>query len=279
MAGHLFILCGLPKRLSENACQVLQKEFNRVGSFIHLPAGATKPYYTEKYTQQAVDKLKDHIVEHHSPLPASLNILYAASMDSDMLRCRCFLFSRLIAYQPERIHDLQSCVDAAADAVLSLRDDKPDKHQFMPPLNFHVGLGRRARDVFESWALGTMSDEELRACFKEKDFNMEKLPVFLKGKKRKKFFVDVRGLVFPPCRPNEEHGNLSVDGTSDSFIYLSAFYRFGWLKGAGFHHDVQYPKSSLGKTSFACSRAGDVCCNGESHANIYLNDVVRLGLK
>ena len=74
-----------------------------------------------------------------------------------------------------------------------------------------------------------------------------------------------------------EAGEEALD--SELLLRLKGLYRFGAAVPNGFHHDVQYEQGrTLAGVEFECAIMGKVRGNA-SHANIYINDFVRIAGK
>jgi hypothetical protein len=147
----------------------------------------------------------------------------------------------------------------------------------LPTQNFSISGSLSVYQLFLEYFRGNITINDVQKYFSTKNFNCENFPNFLSGKTKKKFYVDIRNLIFPPCKAGEDHGDVHKSEIKDmgSIYYLTALYRFGILKGSGFHYDVQYAKDRLGKVKFKCAKEGEITASNQTHANIYLNDSVR----
>jgi len=92
-------------------------------------------------------------------------------------------------------------------------------------------------------------------------------------------YEDSRNLAFPVCKMNE--GNLRLGESEKSpNHFLNGMYRLGMRWDAGFHFDVRHiSKPTLTGYKFICCNNGEVECGGVTHANIYLNDFIRIPSK
>jgi hypothetical protein len=150
----------------------------------------------------------------------------------------------------------------------------------LPPMNFHCSGGARLGATFRAVSRGVIDWATVKASVPLLRFRHSDLPKAITGgKKHAQFYVDARGLVFPPADRNGDHG-IPREISQDSSIrvlqaLLRSLYRFGSVIDYGFQHDVQLPRGRLlDRVQFDCSIKGVIEVSG-THANIYPNDFVR----
>jgi len=151
----------------------------------------------------------------------------------------------------------------------------------LPPENFRPE--RNAPTLAESLVevrQGRLKLEELEKAVIINKFTKEELPKVLKGAMKGHFYVDHRGIAFPPAKAETgDHAparELAEDADVKSIqLFMNQLYRLGSPLGMGYHHDAQYPNGKkLDEDQFHCCVNGTVLVSG-THANIYPNDFVR----
>lgn len=277
MANHLYFICGLPAGTDKKVCSALKQHLPGL-DFSSLPAQRISPKYTAKYLDTILRNLADYIVKHRQNLPETISLLVVDDIDIDFLYKYFFPFIRILKCSVEKIYDIDKCIQIFMQAIKAHRPIEEDSLIFLPIYNFETST-ESAEALFMDFYSGKKTLQELQGAFPRKKFNSGDLPHVLHGTQRKVFHMDKRELVFPPCKPTEEHGDiheLPVDGRKNNHSLLAAFYRFGILKGSGFHYDVQRTGDKKLNTVFYCKkREQQIQCAREKHVNIYLNDFIR----
>ena len=277
MANHLYFICGLPADADSRVRHALKQELPGL-DFFSLPAQHTSPKYTERYLDTILRILADYIVKHRQNLPATISLLVIDDISIEILYKYFFPFVRILKCSVENIHNTATYIPTLVQAIKDHSPIEEDSLIFLPIYNFETST-ESAEALFRDFYSGEKTLTEVQDAFPRKKFNSDKLPHVLHDKQRKIFHIDKRGLVFPPCKPTEEHGNiqeLPEDSRQDNHSLLAAFYRFGILKGSGFHYDVQRTDSKELNTTFYCKkREQQIQCTREKHVNIYLNDFIR----
>ena len=275
---RLFIICGLDSRVSPNIMKVLNEKFSKFAFFLSFPSSSSLK--NDKYNQTQIDTMIssvcDFIYSKRDSLPSSITIIYAPHKSQQILISKCFIFAHLVCCKYSNLFDIDLIKKDICDVIINYKPPVYKNYKYLPIYNFLINH-HELYDIFLKYFLGELTEKDLDQYFVLKSFNCTNFPNFLKGKTKKKFYVDKRNLIFPPCRTNENHGNVSEK--REGIFYLTSFYRFGILKGAGFHYDVQYAKTKLGHLEFKCTQKGEVISSNETHANIYINDVVRFPSK
>lgn len=275
MAKRLFVICGLGSRLSGNAANALNKKYSHFAHFLSF-VSAPEAKYKSSLLRSILSNVQSHISSNEADLPQSITIIYAPDETQGELITACFLFAHLIPCNYRNIYDLGTVMKDICRIIDSYKFPSHKPYQYLPTRNFEIAYQGGVYNLFLNYFLNQISLDMVETHFLSKNFNCENFPNFLTGKARKKFYVDKRNLIFPQCRPNEAHGRYI--GGDDALNYLSAYYRFGELKGCGFHYDVQYAKKDLSGTEFVCLPKWErITATHQTHANIYLNDAVRLG--
>lgn len=266
----LFLIMGIPLEHTRETRIKLESEFqSKIMFFIHGSA-RTKPKYTPNSIAAATDTLANECTRNG--LPRFITTIYFEDTSCLELRSNLFQISRLhpVAIESSTDSRINAGIASAkiTEAIKSLPSPQaiPRKSkEFLPPNNFILN-NKKIQDIYEEFSFDTSSREAQNALsdIKLNQFRQQDYP------------KDDRSLFFIPCKPQEEHGNATINTSAGSGLkYLQANYRFGVYLGSGFHHDVQYNGKALGRTQFHCSSAGKVLSNNETHANIYLNEHIR----
>lgn len=277
MKNHLYFLCGLPSDTDKKVCNALKKEFPNL-AFYALPAQRVSPKYTEKYLDSLLRVLADYVFKHRRNLPETISLLVIDDIDIDILYKYFFPFVRILKCSAENIYNIEECLQTFMQSIKAHRPIEEDSLIFLPIYNFETST-ERAEALFMDFYSGKKTLQELQDAFPRKKFNSDKLPHVLRGTQRKIFHIDKREIVFPPCKPTEKHGDIQEmpeDSRQNNHSLLAAFYRFGILKGSGFHYDAQRTDDKELNTVFYCKkREENIKCTKEKHVNIYLNDFIR----
>lgn len=171
---------------------------------------------------------------------------------------------------------------SGAAMMVRLRVERLDPADplLLPPQNFHTPNKRPLRELFAEVQRGGRAWNGLAVgSMPVAKYDFRSLPNFFRrtGGKEKRFATDRRGLVFASAN-KAQHGAVRavppVDAAEASRL-LRSLFRFGTPVPQGFQHDVQWPGTRLLQHEpFQCAERGEVPVSG-SHANVYLNDVVR----
>ena len=308
-AGNLklYVIAGFPKGTAPAILKRLQDYFPSANmQFLGLPFGTGG---AGLYGQGAVEALLRSVAEfairrrvnseraNRPAVPGRLILLYVPAPDEENLLTVFDFFClpvplkgpRCDSHRPDGWRlDPEVAANVVRDAIRELETgDRPAPNLprnaviTLPPDNFRPE--RNAQTLAEcliEFRQGKLNMEEIEKAVEIKKFNNDELPNVLKGKKKSYFYVDYRGIVFPPADAETgDHGparELSEDPNVNSIkIRMNQLYRRGTPLHPGFHHDAQYPNGrEMNEDQFCCREHGDVLVSG-THANIYPNDVIR----
>lgn len=277
---HLFIITGLPNP-NALAMQGMLTEKFKFGTFISAPASIGGDIYTEGYIRQMCKTIAEHLSSYGqgrcADRPKTLSIIFQPCETSHRIQESCFLFSRMLECDFEDRFNNGRVLTKIEEIITKAKNipSYPD-YFFLPAMNYYVERGKVASAIYHKIFIENIN-QNFEGLFRKQRFNKSNCQI-LHGKKKAHFFVDARDLIFPPCSPPQCHGNPNATLTDQEYTtYLAGYYRFGILKECTFHYDVQYANRPLGATSFDCPCRGGVKAKNASHANIYLNDFVRMG--
>lgn len=278
MAKHLYFICGLPDQTATPVCRELEKKLPKL-DFYAVSAQRRSPKYTERYLNTVSRVLADYLIKRKEDLPETISLLIVDDIDVDVLYKHFFPFIRILKCCINDVYNIDNCVRVFENVIKKESPIEKSSAIFLPIYNFRTE-GEEAERLFMDFYSGKKTIQELQVFFPQKKFNSENLPGVLHAKQRKNFHIDSRGLVFPPCKPDEAHGDVQELAEEDPHVnhsLLAAFYRFGVLKGSGFHYDVQHPNGKNINDTFYCKKTNrSIPCNNRKYVNIYLNDFIRI---
>lgn len=279
---HFYFLCGLPKESASKVTSALGRKFPHL-TFRQLAARRESPKYTERYISTILSNLVSYVSKAQD-LPRSLSLVIVDDVEKDRLYDAFFPFANLLLCKIDKLYDADACIEKISALINKNKQRDERGFLFLPIYNFKLEE-KTVENLFKGIFWRDISVGEIESEFSSKKYTSDTLPSMLSAKQKKYFYTDKRGLVFPPCKPTEQHGRLYLDektksdklspGTSN--FYLSAFYRFGFLKGSGFHYDVQFPcGKQIKNEEFFCQRKKEIIkCTAADHINVYLNDAIR----
>lgn len=309
---EMFVVAGLPPSLHNRAPSMLTQMARSEIKVVALPSSERDgALYPQKLTSGIVQATAGFTIRRRSDgseqqsVPSSITLLYVPAEDDECL-LRCLDFAVL----PIPLHDLAArdakgrqlrhsdealraalarAVDSAGPArrnlslikerVGRLADGEP---LLLPPRNFHLDRDQKIESVFHALRRGERPWTDRIAELSLRFFTRDHLPRLARHKTRRAF-QDYRGLIFLSAHPTAFDGATreaeeeALD--SERLLRLRGLYRFGAAVPNGFHHDVQFEQGrTLAGVEFECVLIGQVCGHA-SHANIYMNDFVRIAGK
>lgn len=288
---HIFAIAGLPPAISGRVATHLNKLYAKSGTFRALSAAHTGPIYNSDYLNQLIRMIADFVSAQEVP-PKTISVFYVNITNTERLVEQLYRFASLVplndyaeaaawrfSEQEARDHVERAFVNRQPLAV-------PGRNavHLLPAKNFQVTEDVQFGSVLKDFVSGQLENKDLvqrinTACYTSND-----LPRVLRNGRKKTFAVDTRGLVFPPCAPTEAHGLKRYDRSGSPEVtmsYLVSAYRLGSFIGHGFHYDVQFARrTDIENAEFVCCEQGDLMATkSNAHANIYMNDFVRLSHK
>lgn len=273
---ELVVIVGIPKNILpsvKQAFQVVAPAPLNNDTDIHYVQGLQKsPLYTPSHIEFIFSDVVTKIESYASP-PEKLRMIYISCVSENSLRQNFFLTfdMRRLEHAFTRFPDQLSNAEPIAEQInILIRDgmqiEKPGRRTFkvLPPHNYLVDSRSLYNLFFECFLNNTINESVFSQELKTEADGYDKT-----------IYKDRKDCLYKPCKSNEQHGNIPEDATNQHI--LAGMYRFGWLFGAGFHHDVRHHrKTTLGNYKFECSLDGPASCKSSTeYVNIYLNDFVR----
>jgi hypothetical protein len=273
---ELVVIVGIPKSILpsvKQAFQVVAPTPLNSDTDIHYVQGLQKPpLYTLAHIEFIFSDVVKKIESYASP-PEKLRMIYLSCYSANLLKQNFFLtcdmreLAHYFTYSSDNQNDsvpIATQIDFLIRAGIQIQ--KPGRRTFrvLPPQNYLVD-SRNLYDLF-------------LACFLNRTIDESTFGQALKTEADgydKTIYKDRRGCLYKPCKPTEQHGDIPEKATQQHI--LTGMYRFGWLYGKGFHHDVRHHRNAtLANYTFECSLDGHASCKSSTeYVNIYLNDFVR----
>lgn len=295
---HLITLLGLNDHELHPVLDKANKFYTKTPyRFISTPS----PKKSERYNDNVISKITSDIrilIEKKSPPHAqqhtiktiTLFFIPSSKEDENRLLLSFFPFAKCVRVPNHIKTDLHTSkkTEQYFNAIQNMVRNhvkpmifKKIDSRLLPLINFKIPPhGETLQNFFfnSSKNDGNVEFNDDHLCVKK--FTKEHFNT-LQNNETRRYFVDCRGLCFPPNKSSENHGKshyispkLPKNITNENRIYLSGIYRFGTLVEHISHYDVQYPrKRRLHNETFTCCRSGEIKCSG-THANIFLNDKV-----
>jgi hypothetical protein len=303
---RLYVIAGFPSPHDRQVVNELERQFPAdKAQFVAVPAAKDSyRFYPDTGVQALLRATAGFAIRTRlSPsavwkpiVPGRLILLYVNSLDETQLLSGFEHFAYAVpvaapaharAAPSDWRFDPRLALPAIIRSVRQLIEaDEPQRKlarsdiRMLPPVNFHCPRGGRIGAAFRAVSRGEIDWATLEAGIPLHRFLYDDLPKVMKaGKKHARFYVDARGLVFPPAARSGDHGvprEISAKSPIPELqALLRCLYRFGSAIDYGFQHDVQLPRGKLlDRVPFDCSINGIIEVSG-SHANIYPNDFVR----
>ncbi|MEI8393674.1 MAG: hypothetical protein WCF85_02985 [Rhodospirillaceae bacterium] len=304
---RLYVIAGLQQNITPGVRDQLQKKFSadkiqiiavRSGNDDHnLYNHGTVDTLLRTTAEFAVRRLNKSLKKNLPEVPGRIVLFYIPSNDDEYLLTQFDHFAYPVPLQPNTQHgkrdirwraDFDMALRIVSDAINNLtKANLPGPElpcndiTMLPPKNFRPDQDELTLDqYFQRIRKSGLSFDDLRKIIKPKKFNNSELPKVLGSVKAKYFYVDHRGIVFPPSKSGSGDHALPRQipgeaGINEIRRLMNQLFRFGVPLRPGFHHDAQYPDDKpLEGNQFHCSVQGSVKVYG-THANVYPNDMVR----
>lgn len=307
----LLLLAGLPHPLHSRIEEFLKGLAGVYSKVIGVPSVSHDgPLYRKNPVELLLRAAADFSIrrlknrgEDQPPRPRRIVLFYVPADDDQQLLSAFDFFvfpvplrdlAHFDDFGHQHRHNRNACEQAVRDAfgiysreligavqprIESRRSSEP---LLLPPHNFHLPQRKLLYAFCELTRRTRAWESAMPDGFVPEMFEREQLPRFLDYQERQLIFRDARNVIFPCARANELHWNPpDVPPEAELEVlqdFLRSVYRFGTPLPDGFHHDAQLEWGrDFDKMPFHCSRNGPIPVSG-SHANIYANDFIRIGI-
>lgn len=268
--NSLYIIAGLEAGVSSSTINHLKKsDFFKKYLYVSVPGRSQKPIYGEGAIAHGLRSIADIVARNVSNegsliSPGRIILLYIDDESAeeflrgfdffcfpqkidlgdcghDVIKCR-----RRLEFIQEKIKKHIIDLEKNESIIKKIEDEvrfrRKKTNLLLPPSNFYIDRQSLMRDFLIGLIRGGFSCLGMEG-FNLKKFNSSNLPNFLSGKKKIDAYLDVRGLVFPPCKDDQCHAlprAISSEGdVSEMRRVLNCLYRLGIPIYDGFHYDVQ----------------------------------------
>lgn len=269
--NELIILAGLSATEQSSLSKIVESQIRKGIELRFFPVSRKTPSYNVDALEEFLRAIANTV---SSCYPNYLRLIYIPYTNSTELVDAFFPFADIQSLFPKpemnsfyrTYFSYEQCLESVVEIIRRglIQGKLPGKKHFslLPAENFHLGNKQLGLCLKNCYVYDLLKEEDLESSIKTNS------DAFC--------YEDSRGLVFPVSKKPE--GSLGYSPYKMTAKYfLSSYYRLGRFWGAGFHHDVaSSTKATLKGVELDCSVCGPTPGRNATHANIYLNDYIRL---